>query len=147
MAAMAMAAAEMVVSAMEVATDQEVLAKAVAVGSGVARAGCMEVGAMAAAGWATPRAAAAAAATAKPVAKAVAKAVVTLVSRADITAAFCTSSFCWLTMSGMCCMRERSAIVRVRIVLLPEAPMTPAIAGCAPPSAPSARDEPSVSKE
>jgi hypothetical protein len=73
--------------------------------------------------------------------------VVTLVSRAGITAAFCTSSFCWLTMSGMSCMRERSAIVRVRIVLLPEAPMTPAIAGCAPPSAPSAREEPSVSKE
>jgi len=50
-------------------------------------------------------------------------------------------------MSGMSCMRERSANVRVRIVLLPEAPMTPAIAGSAPPSAPSARDEPSVSKE
>ena len=68
----------------------------------------------------------------------------TLVSRADITAATCTSSFCWLTMSGMSCMRDRSAIVGV---LLPEAPMTPAIAGRAPPSAPSARDEPSVSEE
>ena len=68
----------------------------------------------------------------------------TLVSRADITAVTCTSSFCWLTMSGMSCMRDRSAIVGV---LLPEAPMTPAIAGRAPPSAPSARDEPSVSEE
>ena len=63
----------------------------------------------------------------------------TLVSRADITAVTCTSSFCWLTV-----MRDRSAIVGV---LLPEAPMTPAIAGRAPPSAPSARDEPSVSEE
>ena len=68
----------------------------------------------------------------------------TLVSRADITAVTCTSSFCWLTMSGMSCMRDRSAIVGV---LLPEAPMTSAIAGRAPPSAPSARDEPSVSEE
>jgi hypothetical protein len=38
-------------------------------------------------------------------------------------------------------------IVRVRIVVPPEAPMTPAIAGRASPSAPSARDEPSVSEE
>jgi hypothetical protein len=73
--------------------------------------------------------------------------VVTLVSRADIIAAS-PSSFCWLIMSGMSCMRDRSAIVRVRrIMFLPEAPMTPAIAGRAPPSAPSARDEPSVSEE
>ena len=55
------------------------------------------------------------------------------------------ASCCWRTLS--CCMRERSAIVRVRIVVLPEAPMTPAIAGRAPPSAPSARGERSVSEE
>ena len=70
--------------------------------------------------------------------------VVTLVSRADTS----PSSFGWLTTSGMSCMRDRSAIVRVRrIVFLPEAPMTPAIAGRAPHSAPSAWDEPSVSEE
>ena len=44
-------------------------------------------------------------------------------------------------------MRERSAIVRVRIVLLPDAPVTPAVAGRAPPSAPSAWEERSVSEE
>jgi len=48
---------------------------------------------------------------------------------------------------GEVLMRALRHIVRVRIMLLPEALMTPAIAGCAPPSAPSARDEPSVSKE
>ena len=49
----------------------------------------------------------------------------------------------------MSCMRarERSAIVGVRIEILPEAPMTPAIAGHVPTSAPYARDEPSVSEE
>jgi hypothetical protein len=56
---MAMTAAEMVVSAMEAATDQEVLAKVGAVGAGVARAGCTEVRAMAARrlaeGWAAAR--------------------------------------------------------------------------------------------
>jgi hypothetical protein len=68
-------------------------------------------------------------------------------SRADIIAAS-PSSFCWLTMSGMSCMRDRSAIVRVRrIVFLSESPMTPAIAGRAPFLGPSARDEPSVSEE
>ena len=50
-------------------------------------------------------------------------------------------------MSGMSCMRDRSAIVRVRIVFLPEAPMTPAIAGRAPPLGPSAWEGPSVSEE
>jgi hypothetical protein len=48
---------------------------------------------------------------------------------------------------GEVLMRALRHIVRVRIMILPEAPMTPAIAGCAPPSAPSARDEPSVSEE
>ena len=43
--------------------------------------------------------------------------------------------------------RERSAIVGLRIEILPEAPMTPAIAGHVPTSAPYARDEPSVSEE
>ena len=65
-------------------------------------------------------------------------------SRADIAAACSTSSFCCRHVP---CTRERSAIVGERIVLLPDAPMTPAMAGRVPPSAPSARDEPSVSEE
>ena len=85
-------------------------------------------------------------------------------SRADIIAAS-PSSFCWLTVS---CMRDRSAIAHLSshimklngptewesqmcdaplIVLLPEAPMTPAIAGRAPPFGPSAWEGPSVSEE
>ena len=66
------------------------------------------------------------------------------VTRADIAAACSTSSFCCRHVP---CTRERSAIVGERIVLLPDAPMTPAMAGRVPPSAPSARDEPSVSEE
>jgi hypothetical protein len=57
----------------------------------------------------------------------------------------CRASCWWRTLS--CCMRERPAIVRVRFLLLPDASMTPAVAGRAPPSAPSARDKRSVSEE
>jgi hypothetical protein len=53
--------------------------------------------------------------------------VVTLVSCAGITAAFCTSSFCGRAMSGMSCMRERSAIVRVYCPKRRGRPPSPAV--------------------